>query len=86
MNTTQRQCSYPKCERKVSAAAWEVEGYEATCDKCAERDHAEFVRTQAYRELLAKLKQQAAAQAPYFSDRLLTKIEQISAILQDNAK
>ena len=38
------------------------------------------------RELLAKLKQQADAQAPYFNDRLLTKIEQIEAILQDDGK
>ena len=38
------------------------------------------------RELLAKLKQHADAQAPYFNDRLLTKIEQIEAILQDDAK
>lgn len=36
------------------------------------------------RELLAELRKHADAQAPYFNDRLLTKIETIEQLLDTN--
>ena len=39
------QIECPNCNRKISRAGFEVDGFDAVCDVCTERAHIDFMAT-----------------------------------------